>query len=315
MRFLLTRFAVAVGQLAVVLLAAFGLTALLPGDAAAVIGGERASAEELAVLRDQLGLDRPLPQRFGDWLGALFSGDLGRSLVTGVPVSTELAQRFASTAILTGLAMAVLFPLAAAVGVTSGLREGSRTDRLLSAVTVGLHAIPEFVLGLLVVAAFSVYTGLFPATTVGADGIGLLAQPAVLVLPVTVLLGAQLGDLARQVRIGVAAHSGSPSARHLRLLGLDERTVLLRHVLPNALAPLIQQSARTIEGLFSGALVVETLFSVRGLGTGFIEAVQNRDFPAVQGYVLVFAILIITVNLLGDLLAHRFTPQRERAAC
>lgn len=308
------RLGFAVVQAAVVLVASFGLTALLPGDAASVVLNEGATAEQIAVVRHQLGLDQSLLDRFGHWLAGLCSGDLGRSLVTGTPVVDELGRRFAATALLAGLTLAILVPLALGTGVLGGLREGSRVDRALTAVTVVLHAVPEFVLGLLLLAVFAVHTGLLPATAAGMRGPDLLARPEVLVLPVAVLVARQLCDLARQVRIGVAEQTAGEVAVHLRLLGLRERTVVLRHVLPGALAPAVQQLARAVEGLLTGAVIVESLFAVTGLGTGFVEAVQNRDIPQVQGYVLVFAGVVVLGNLAADLVAHRLTPGRERVA-
>ncbi len=292
-------------------MAAFGLTALLPGDAAVVVLGEQATPEQIEVVRHQLGLDQPLVDRFLGWSGKLFSGDLGNSLVTGLPVTDEIGRRFASTALLAGVTLLVLLPLAFSLGLASGLREGSRTDRALNVVTILLHSMPEFVLGLLLLAGLSVYFGLLPATAAGASGLALLGRPAVLVLPVIVLVSRQLCDLARQIRIGVAEHTVGEPASHLRLLGLGERMVVLRHVLPNALAPIVQQLARSVEGLLGGAVIVESLFAISGLGTGFVEAVQNRDIPAVQGYALVFAAVVVTVNLCADLISYRLTPRGQ----
>ncbi|QWF85275.1 ABC transporter permease [Amycolatopsis sp. CA-230715] len=308
------RLGFALVQAAVVLVASFGLTALLPGDAASVVLNDQATAEQIAVVRHQLGLDQPLLDRFGHWLTGLFSGDLGRSLVTGTPVADELGRRFAATALLAGLTVVVLVPLALLTGVLSGLREGSRVDRVLTAFSVVLHAVPEFVLGMVLLAVFAVHTGLLPATAAGLGGPDLLARPEVLVLPVAVLVARQLCDLARQIRIGVAGQTAGEVAEHLRLLGLRERTVVLRHVLPGALAPAVQQLARAVEGLLTGAVIVESLFAVTGLGTGFVEAVQNRDIPQVQGYVLVFAGVVVLGNTAADLVAHRLTPGRERVA-
>ncbi|OXM46622.1 peptide ABC transporter permease [Amycolatopsis thailandensis] len=304
----LRRLGFAVLQALFVLVATFAVTALLPGDAASVVLGEQATDEQVATVRHQLGLDQPLLDRFGHWLSGLATGDLGRSLVTGAPVTDEIARRFTATAVLAGVTVLVLVPLALGVGVACGVREGSRTDRILTAVTLFLHSIPEFVLGLLLVAGFAVYTGLLPATAAGTD---LTERPEVLVLPVIVLVGRQLGDVARQIRVGVAEQTRGQVADHLRLLGLRERTVVLKHLLPAAAAPAVQQLARAVEGLLTGTVIVESLFAITGMGTGFVEAVQNRDIPQVQGYVLVFAGVVVLGNLVADLVAHRLTPRRE----
>ncbi|MEW2357751.1 ABC transporter permease [Spirillospora sp. NPDC029432] len=307
------RGALAVAQCAAVLAAVFALGALLPGDTADVLRGEHGTPEQIAALRARLGLDEPAWARFGHWLGALASGDAGRSLMTGAPVGEEIARRTAASLALGLPALAAVAVLAPLLGVVTGLREGTRLDRALNGAAVLLHAVPEFVLGLLLIAWLSLAAGLLPATAVGLDGTRLLADPAVLVLPVTVLAAGRTCDLSRQIRAGVAAGRGGPVAEHLRLLGLRERTVVVRHVVPNSLGPAAQQFARCVEGLLGGALLVESLFGIQGLGTGFVEAVQNRDTPQIQAYALLFAGTTVAVHLAGDLVSYRLAPRRWEA--
>ncbi|MGW8374863.1 ABC transporter permease [Streptomyces sp. ODS28] len=313
-RYAAHRTLLALAQCLVVLVAVFALGSLLPGDTADVLRGDRGTPEQAAALRAQLGLDQPVWHRFLDWLGGLCTGDPGRSLITGMPAGAEVGHRFAVSLVLAVPALAVVLALAPLLGIVSGLREGSVLDRVLNGAAVLLHSVPEFVLGLLLIASLSLAAGLLPATAAGLDGAGLLAQPAVLVLPVAVLAARQLCDLARQIRAGVAARRDGPVAEHMRLLGLRERAVVLRHVVPNALAPATQQFARCVEGLLGGALLVESLFSIQGLGTGFVQAVQNRDTPQVQLYALLFAGTAVVVNLFADLAAHRLAPRREGVA-
>ncbi|MGW7350826.1 ABC transporter permease [Streptomyces sp. NPDC054784] len=301
-------------QCLVVLVAVFVVGARLPGDTADVLRGELGTPEQVEALRARLGLDEPAPARFAHWLGRLFTGDLGTSLTTGLPVGDDLGRRAGVTLALGVPALLLVTVLAPLVGTVSGLREGSRPDRALNAAALVLHSVPEFVLGLLLVASLSLWAGLLPATAVGMEPGDLLARPAVLVLPVTVLTARHLCDLARQVRAGVAAQRHGAVAEHLRLLGLRERTVVLRHVLPGALGAAAQQYARCVEGLLGGAVLVEALFGLRGLGDGFVEAVQNRDLPLVQTYALLFAGTAVAVNLVADLVAHRLAPRRELTA-
>lgn len=305
------RLVTALFQTAAVLVVVFALTSLLPGDTAAVVLGEHATERQVAVLRDQLGLDRPLHVRFLEWVGGLLRGDLGTSLLTGTPVVDRITDDIATTALLTSLTLVIVIPLALAIGVVGGLREGSRTDRALNLATVLLNSVPEFALALLLVGVFAVRASWLPATAAGLSGWSLLAYPAVLVLPITVLVAKQLCALSRQVRIGVAESSNAEYATHARLLGLPERTVVSRHVLVNALGPSVQQLARTVDGLLGGVVVVEVLFTLPGMGSGFLDAVRARDLPTVQGYALVFALTTVLVNLLADLAAHRLVPQRE----
>ncbi|MEV1021051.1 ABC transporter permease [Streptomyces sp. NPDC050264] len=311
--YVLRRSLLALLQCLVVLVAVFAVGALLPGDTADVLRGELGTPEQVAALRQQLGLDEPAWTRFGHWLGHLFTGDLGHSLTTGLPVGDDIGRRSGVTLLLGVPALILVTVLAPLLGTVSGLREGSRLDRALNTVTVLLHAVPEFVLALLLVASVSLAAGLLPATAVGMDTAGLLGEPSVLVLPVVVLTARHLCDLARQIRAGVAGERHGPVAEHLRLLGVRERTVVLRHVLPNALGPAAQQYARCVEGLLGGAVLVEAVFGFRGLGNGFVEAVQNRDLPQVQTYALLFTGTAVVVNLAGDLVAHRLAPRREMA--
>ena len=166
---------------------------------------------------------------------------------------------------------------------------------------------PEFALGLVLVGLFALQLGWLPATAAGGTFLG----PQVFVLPVVVLVANQLGRLARQIRVGVVATDRSEHVVHLRRLGLPERVVLWRHVLPGAALPAIQQLARIVDGLLGGTLVVEALFALPGVGSGFVDAVQARDLPLVQGYALLYAATTIVVNLVADLVSARLLPHRE----
>lgn len=305
------RAGIALLQLAAVTVAVFALTTFLPGDTAEVVLGPLALPEQIEVLRTQLGLDRPVWERFGEWVGGLSHGDLGTSLATGRPVVEDLGPRFALTALLAGLAVGVLVPLAVALGCYGGRRPGSAADRLVTAATTVAQAVPDFALGLLLVALFALQLGWLPATAAGTVGLAGLA-PAMLVLPVAILVSNQLGRLARQVRIGVVETDAAEHVAHLRRLGLGERTLLLRHVLPGAVVPSVQQLARTLDGLLGGVLVVEALFALPGIGSGFVAAVQTRDLPVVQAYALLFAVTTVLVNLAADLASARLVPQAVR---
>ncbi|GAA2972692.1 ABC transporter permease [Streptomyces drozdowiczii] len=312
--YVLRRCLLALVQCVLVLIAVFAVGSLLPGDTADVLRGELGTPEQVEALRTQLGLDEPAWTRFWHWLAHLLTGDPGHSLTTGLPVGDDIGRRVGVTLLLGIPALLLVTVLAPVVGTVSGLREGSGLDRALNTAAVVLHAVPEFVFGLLLIASVSLAAGLLPATAVGMDRAAVLAQPSVLVLPVIVLTARQLCDLARQIRAGVAQQRHSPVAEHLRLLGVRERTVVLRHVLPLALGPAAQQYARCVEGLLGGAVLVEAVFGFRGMGEGFVESVQNRDLPQVQTYALLFAGTAIVVNLLGDLVAHRLAPRREVTA-
>ncbi|SFT04755.1 MULTISPECIES: ABC transporter permease [Saccharopolyspora] len=310
-KFAIRRLATGLLQVVAVVTGVFVLTTWLPGDTAVVVLGENATEQQLAALRDQLGLDRPWPERFLDWVAGLARGDLGTSLLTGQSVSEQLGRELMSTTMLAMLTLLVVLPLAVLIGVLSGVRMGSRTDRALTSAIVVLDAIPEFALGMVLVALFGLQLGWLPATAAGLSGLWLAEEPAVLVLPVTVLVCKQLCAPTRQIRIGVAEAVEAGYATHLRMLGVPERTVLMRHVLPNGLAPAVQQLARTVDGLLGGVVVVEALFGLTGVGSGFVDAVKARDLPVVQGYALVFVLTTVLVNIAADVAARRLIPQRE----
>ena len=301
------RVAVAAAQLLAAVVAIFALTTLLPGDAAEVVLGPDATDEQVERLRTELGTGLPAAERLGDWLGGLVTGDLKTSLVTGRPVVDEVADRLGSTVLLAALGLAVMVPLGVAVGTAAGRRPGSVVDRVSTATVSALQAAPQFATGLLLVGLFSLQLGWLPATAGG----GSLLGPAVLVLPVVVLVAAQLGWLSRQIRQGVLQTDRAPHVTHLRRLGLPERDVLLRHVLPGGLAPSVQQLARIVEGTLGGVVVVEALFALPGVGAGVVDAVQNRDIPLIQGYALLAALVTITVNLVADAATARLSPVRE----
>lgn len=304
MRAVAVRTFVALAQFAAVAVLVFALTTLLPGDAAEIVLGRDATADQVATLRARLGGDAPLPDRFLRWVGGLVHGDLGTSLVTGQPVDAELAARLGPTALLTTWTLVVLVPLALGAGVVAGRNPGARVDRVLTGGLVAAQAVPEFALGLVLAGVFAVQLGWLPATAAG----GAFTGAAVLVLPVVVLVANQAGRLARQIRVGVLHVDRAEYVGALRRLGLSERVLLWRHVLPGAVLPSVQQLARIVDGLLGGTVVVEALFALPGIGSGFLAAVSARDLPLVQGYALLYAAITIGVNLVADLVSARLAP-------
>ncbi|RLL66664.1 ABC transporter permease [Streptomyces sp. Z26] len=310
LRYTLRRCAWTVVQLAVLAVVVFALTNLLPGDAATVDFNEQAGLEQVAELRAQMGLDRPWGERLLDWAYGVAHGDLGTSLVGGGPVSGVLAASIGVTATLAAVTLLLLVPLATAVGLLTGLRAGGRTDRAVSAVTLTLTSVPDFVLALLLVAFFSLRLGWLPSTWVGVDG-AWWERPELFVLPVAVLLARTVCTLSRQVRAGTIAALHSGWAVQARRLGVPRGRLVLRHVLPNAAVPGVQELARTGDQLLGGVLVVEAVFAIPGTATALVEAVQNRDVPTVQGLALALAAVACLLNLGADLVTRRLAPRTE----
>ncbi|MFD7160224.1 ABC transporter permease [Kribbella sp. NPDC059898] len=308
MRYAVQRALLAVVQLAVLSVLVFALTSLLPGDAADLRFTETLTPAQVVALRGELGLDRPPVERFVHWLGNVLTGDLGTSLISGGPVADIVRGSIGATLVLTLATLAVVVPLAVALGIVMGTREGGRVDRVLTSVTVGLSAIPDFVVAVLLVAVFALKLGWLPATWVGGD---LLASPGLLVLPVAVLLGRTVCLLSRQVRAGTVAALRAEYVVQARRLGVPRRQLLLRHVLPNAAVPGVQELARTGDTLLGGVLVVEAIFAIPGFATALVDGVETRDVPVVQGLTLVLAAAALLINLSADLVCNRLVPRTE----
>jgi peptide/nickel transport system permease protein len=306
-RYAARRTLLGLGQVVAVAVAVFLLVEALPGDAAVSIAGDNPDPARIAQIRAGLGLDRPPLERLLDWLAGLARLDLGVSIVSDRPVADILLDGLRPTLVLAGLTLLVLVPLAVLVGVAAAVREGRPLDRALTSVSVALYAIPEFALAIVLIAVFGVGLGWLPPTAVGVPS--LLAQPAVLVLPLLVLLARPICSISRLVRAGMIDALRSDYARHALRLGLPISRVRLTHALPNALAPAVQQVARTTDWLMGGVIVVEAVFVIPGLGTTLTGAVDGRDLPVVQGLALVFAATTVLVNLLADLVAFRLAPR------
>ncbi|XVV06730.1 ABC transporter permease [Actinosynnema sp. CA-248983] len=305
-RYALRRLAIGLVQVLAVVTAVFLLVQALPGDAAVALAGDNPDPRRIEEIRAAMGLDRPALDRFGAWLSGLVRGDLGVSLVSGRPVVEFLTDGLGPTLVLAVVSLVLLVPLSVLVGVVAALREGGPLDRALTTVTVGLHSIPEFALAVVLIAVFGVQLGWLPPTAVGAD---LLAQPQVLVLPLVVLLARPVCSVSRLVRAGMIDALASDHVRHARRLGIGEQRVRFAHALPNAVAPAVQQLARTTDWLLGGVIVVEAVFVIPGLGTILVDAVAGRDLPVVQGLAVVFAVTTVLVNLVADLVGFRLAPR------
>ncbi|MFE0378153.1 ABC transporter permease [Streptomyces inhibens] len=312
-QWLLRRLLLGTGQLVAVVLLVFALTEALPGDAAVALAGDQPDPERIAALRTAMHLDRPAYERLADWAAGLLHGDFGTSLVSGRPVSSYLADGFGPTVLLAALTVVLLVPVAGGLGVLAARYEGRFTDRLISAVTLAVYAVPEFALGILMVTVFALRLGWLPPTAVGY-GADLPAHPAVLVLPVLVLLSRPVCSLARLVRAGMIDALAAPYAAQARRYGIPGARIRYAHALPNALAPAAQQLARTVDWLLCGVIVVEALFVIPGLGTVLMNAVAERDVPVIQGLAVVFGLTAVVLNLGADVAAHRFAPRAQVAA-
>ncbi|MFE1800415.1 ABC transporter permease [Streptomyces sp. NPDC059517] len=300
-------------QTVAVVLLVFALTEALPGDAAVALAGDQPDPARIAAIREAMDLDRPAYERLADWAAGLLHADFGTSLASGRPVTSYLSGAFGPTLLLAALTVVLLVPVGVGLGVLAARFEGHFVDRLVSAVTLGVYAVPEFAFGVLLVTVFALRLDWLPPTAVGY-GTDLLAHPAALVLPVLVLLSRPVCSLSRLVRAGMIDALASPYVAHARRYGIPGARVRYAHALPNAVAPAAQQLARTVDWLLCGVIVVEALFVIPGLGTVLMNAVAERDVPVVQGLAVVFGVITVVLNLGADLVAHRFAPRAEVAA-
>lgn len=311
--FVVRRLLLGAAQTVAVVLLVFALTEALPGDAAVALAGDQPDPARIAAIREAMDLDRPAHERLAGWASGLLHGDFGASLASGRPVGRYITDALGPTLLLAGLTLALLVPVGFGLGVLAARHEGRLVDRMVSAVTLAVYAIPEFALGVLLVTVFALQLAWLPPTAVGY-GTDLLAHPAVLVLPVLVLLSRPVCSLARLVRAGMVDALASPYAAHARRYGIRDARICYTHALPNALAPAAQQLARTVDWLLCGVIVVEALFVIPGLGTVLLNAVAERDVPVVQGLAVVFGVLTVVLNLGADLVTHRFAPRAGATA-
>lgn len=283
----------------------FLLLHLAPGDPVEAMLGESASVADRAGLRRALGLDEPLPVQWGRYVGGLLRGDLGHSLGSREAVSGLILARLPNTALLAVTALALALTLALPLGLGAARRPGGLCDRASTGFAVIGMSLPSFVLGPLLMMAFAVWLGWLPVS--GNDG------PASLVLPALTLGLALAAPLARMVRAAVGEVLEEPFIVAAHARGLPARWVLWGHALRNAALPLLTLLGMQLGALLGGAVVTEMVFGWAGLGQLALEAIQRRDYPLVQGCVLVISLAYVGVNLLTDL-CYQLADPRVRAA-
>jgi peptide/nickel transport system permease protein len=292
-RLILGRLAAGVPTLLAVSLLVFAIVRLIPGDPARLLAGDFATDQIVDELRQRWRLDDPLPVQYAAYVGGLLHGDFGRSITTSTPVLPELVERFLRTLELATAGIVMAAVIGGAAGIVSAVRRSSPTDYVATALALAGISTPIFWSGLLLILLFSVRLEWLPA-----GGTGSLRH---LVLPAVSLGLFGAGVLARQTRSGMLEVLGQDFVRTARAKGLPERAVVVKHALKNALIPVVTVLGDQFGRLLGGAILTETVFSWPGMGRYLIEAISQRDYPAVQGAILVFAAAVVVVNLLVDL--------------
>src|SRR5271170_649991 len=287
----------------------FFLIRLIPGDPALVLLGEGADAASLAGVRADLGLDRPVPVQFLAWLEHAVRGDLGRSIVSGEPVSGLILEHFGVTAAVVLVAVTLATLLAVTAGLVAAWRQDSAIDiAVIGAATVVL-ALPSFWLGLLLLLLFGVKLGWLPFIGYVPFSESAVQAALYLVMPVVTLTITESGVLTRMMRASSIDVLQLDYVTHARAKGLSEATVLARHVFPNAFAPTLTLVGLSLGHLLGGIAVIETVFTLPGLGRLMVDSVLARDYPVVQGGLLFTAVIYVVVNLAVDMLYPVFDPR------
>lgn len=286
--------------LLIVALLVFLFVHLLPGDPARLAAGPDADPQTVALVRQDLGLDRPLPEQFVSFFTRMLHGDFGNSMRTRRPVSTEIAERFMPTLLLTLASMGWAVVLGMSIGVVSAVFRNEWPDRLGMTIAVSGISFPAFALGMLLMQVFSVQLGWLP--TVGADGWRHY------ILPSLTLGAAVAAVMARFTRASFVEVMQEDFVRTARAKGLKERTVIAKHCLRNALIPVVTMMGLQFGFLLGGSIVVEVVFNWPGLGRLLVDAVSTRDYPVIQTLVLLFSLEFILINLVVDVLYGFINP-------
>ena len=307
--YLVKRIATLVPTLVLVSMLIFGLQQLLPGDPAMILAGEEQDPQVIAYLHKKLHLDEPLPVRYAYWMKGVLQGDLGESVRNQQPVLSLIAQKLPVTLELALLAMCIAMAIGIPAGILSAVKRGSRWDWAANLFALWGISTPNFWLGILFIMLFSVQLGWLPASGYVSPFEDLGANLRAMIMPAFVLGNAIAAVLMRHTRSAMLQVLSADYVRTARAKGLDEKTVVLKHALRNALTPVITLGALELGTLLSGAVLTEQVFTIPGFGKLIIDAVFNRDYLVVQGVVLCTATAYMVLNLLADLAYFAVNPR------
>ena len=302
MRYVVKRLLSLIPVLFVVSILVFSLMHLAPGDPASAILGMEATAADLEHLKEELGLNLPLYEQYARWVVGVLHGDLGRSYFMKESVGQAIADHFRPTLSLALFAELIALVLALPAGVYAACRRGRPADRIVMLLSLLALAVPSFILGLLLILLLGVLLALFPIGGYAPLGEGLLPHLRYLVLPALALGSTQAALIARMTRAAMAEVLDQNFIRTLVAKGMRGRVVVGVHALRNALFPILTAIGQSMASLLSGAIVVETVFNIPGLGQLLINSIARRDFAMIQGIVLVVTVICVLVNLSVDLL-------------
>jgi peptide/nickel transport system permease protein len=309
MIYLIKRIFALIPVLAVVAVIVFLLLHLAPGDPAVIIAGDTATANDVEQIRQKLGLDRPLPQQFFGWVWRMLHGDLGVSVFTGLPVTTMIAQRIEPTLWLTLFTITFAVVLAVPMGIIAAWKAGTWIDRSMMALAVLAFSLPVFLIGYFFIFGFSIKWPLLPVQGFKSISEGFVPFIRHLILPALSGGLIYMALIARMTRATMLEVLGEDYIRTARAKGVDNSRLLLRHALKNAAVPIVTTIGLGVALLLGGVIVTESVFAIPGIGRLTVDSILRRDYPVIQGIVLVTSTVYVLINLLIDLLYTVFDPR------
>ena len=309
MAFIIRRLLMAVPVLLLVTIIVFSLLHLLPGDPATVILGQEATPEAIEVMRQELGLNKPLLVQYFDWLGKIVQGDFGRSLIDRTPVSKLILQRLPATLELTLGSFLVAVLIAFPAGILSAIRPAKWIDHFCTALALGGLSIPHFWLGMMFIILFAVKLGWLPASGYVTFSQDPAANLSAMIMPMVATGLGESDGLMRMLRSSLLEVVEADYIRTAYSKGLSERYIIVFHALQNAMVPVLTTSGLVIASLLGGLVITETIFSIPGYGKLIVESIFNRDFVTVQGAILISALFVVFINLLVDILYTFIDPR------
>jgi peptide/nickel transport system permease protein len=282
---------------------------LLPGDLAEALLGQSATPETVAMLRKELMLDLPAHERYFEWLFGVFQGDMGRSLANQRDIAELIGGRLANTLFLALVAAVISVPIALTLGVLAALYRNSLFDRAINIITLSSISFPEFFIAYILILFFAVQAGLFPGISNVSDDLGFWERVYRTTLPALTLTLVVVAHMMRMTRAALINLLASPYIEMAHLKGLKRSRIIVKHALPNALAPIINVVVINLAYLVVGVVVVEVVFVYPGLGQLLVDSVSKRDIPVVQASALIFAATYILLNLTADVLSIMTNPR------
>ena len=307
--FVVRRLVLSIPILLLVSIMVFGLIHLIPGDPARVILGQEATPEAVAEMRHELGLDQPLVIQYLTWLGHVLRGDLGRSLADGTPVIDQIKVRLPVTLELTIGTFIVALLIALPAGILSATRRGTIVDYSSTLIALGGLSIPSFWLAIMFIIVFAVRLHWLPASGYVPFTEDPRANLAAMILPMVATGIRESAALTRMLRSGMLEVLNADYVRTARSKGLNDRLVVIRHALRNALVPVVTSAGLLLAGLIGGLVITETIFAIPGFGRLIVDAIYQRDFVTVQGAVLVSALLVVVINVGVDVIYALIDPR------